>query len=231
MLRVAPGLMHWLLAAMLLAAGASMAQSFTLPKECAKYGATGSEGDDPVVLVVDNDVNRWLINVPLRLVSPGPPIQWGIIIWPFRNTQAGYSIFATFTPFLTSDAFVADSRSMPSYELILPQPGVTAGRQTMIYDVFPVMIVDSQNAPIPNAFVDFIPDFVGSSPLTLRADGNGVITLLCVQQNFQGYNITVHDSTGKYLYDGSMPGKRSTQTNASAKPAPVLSSPHPGVPK
>lgn len=219
---------RWLLAMMLAIPGTAGAQSFTPPAACT-HGVTGSEGDDPVVLVVDNDARSWLINVPLTLVSSNTPIQWGITISPFRGGGFGYNIFTSYTPFLTSDAFISYPSNLPKYEFILPQPGVSAGRQTAVYDVFQVTIVDSRRSPIPFAMVDFIPDYAGSSPLTIQADGNGVVTLFCVQQNFQGYNITVNDANGKYLYDGSIPGTKSFRRGAKRRAIPLVSRPHPAT--
>ncbi|MEP9358775.1 hypothetical protein [Sphingomonas sp. KR3-1] len=203
--RIAP----WLLAALFALPGAAAAQGFTLPKECTKYGASGAEGDDPVVLIGDN-FTKLYINASANLVSDKAPITWSTTISPFRGGMYGYSIFVTYTPFLTSDVFVSDPSDWGWYTQTLPQPGVTGGRETAIYDVYQVLIRDkAQKVPVPNAMVDFIPDFVGSSPLTIQADSNGVVTLYCVQQNFQGYNITVNDAAGNYLYDGSIPGTKS----------------------
>lgn len=214
--RGAPARLHgarWLFAALLAMAAPAAAQSFTPPKEC-KHGASGSEGDDPVVLVVDRDANQYLI-APVNLVTSTPPIQWSVTISPFRNTIAGYQVFTTYTPFLTSDTAVSGPSVLPKYELILPQPGVTGGRYTAVYDIYNLTVINLQTkAPIPFAIVDFIPDFIGSSPLTIQANGNGVISLYCVQQNFQGYNITVHDSQGNYLYDGSFAASGSLGTSA-----------------
>lgn len=213
---------------MLALPGMAHAQSFTLPQECAKYGATGSEGDDPVVLVVDNYVNRWIYHFSLHLVSKTPIIQWGVSISPFRGGTSGYNIFTTYTPFLTSDTLVSSPASKPSYDVFLPQPGVTAGRKTAIYDVFTLTITDKTGkTPIPNAFVDFIPDFTGSSPLTMQANSSAQIILYCVQQNFQGYNITVYDANHQYLYDGSFPTGSNLTANSAARPAMGITRAHP----
>lgn len=211
---------RWLLAGALVVPGAAEAQSFTLPQECAQYGATGSEGDDPVVIVVDNYVNQWITTFTLQLISQQPVIQWGITISPFRGGLSGYNIFTTYTPFLTSDALVQSPSSWSAFNVYLPQPGVSAGRRTAIYGTFNLQIRNqAQTTPVPYAFVDFIPDFVGSSPLTIQADGNGMIALRCVQQNFQGYNITVYDANHQYLYDGSFAAHSNNATGAQA-PAP-----------
>lgn len=220
-----------MLAALVALPGAAHAQSFTMPTEC-RHGATGSEGDDPVVLLVDNYLTRWVDNFTLVLISGPPVIEWGISIAPFRGGQSGYSIFTTYTPFLTSSALVSEPSNYPSHNVTLPRPGVMAGRKTVVYDSFTVQINNkSGSAPVANAFVDFIPDFVGSSPLTLQADGSGLITLFCVQQNFDGYNITVHDASGNYLYDGSIPGTKSLAASETESSSPVSSRPHPDEPE
>jgi hypothetical protein len=207
--------------------GAAAAQGFTLPKECAQIGASGAEGDDPVALVVDNNAKRYLIT-PVTVVGNTSPIEWQTSISPFVGGLTGYSIFVTYTPFLTSDVFVRDSGSWGSYAVTLPQPGVTGGRQTAIFPTFKLLIRDqAQQNPVPYAMVDFIPDFAGSSPLTIQADQNGYVMLYCVQQNFQGYNITINDSAGKYLYDGSF--KATGNNLASAKAASVSTASPSGV--
>ena len=219
----------WLLAGLLAIPSAAQAQAFTLPKACV-HGASGNEGFDPVVLVVDHYANQWITSFGIGVVGQNP-IQWGATISPFRGGLSGYTIFTTYTPFLTSDVFVNNPSNWQSYNVFLPQPGVTGGRQTAIYDVFQVLIRDkSQSTPVPNAIVDVIPDYAGSSPLTIQADGQGVLTLFCVQQNFQGYNVTVYDASGNYLYDGSIPGSKSSQV--SALESEVLASrPHPDEPE
>lgn len=211
------------------------AQSFTLPKECTN-GATGSEGDDPVVLVADQYHKQWLIRFGLQVVSQNP-IQWAVSISPFVGGINGYAIYTTYTPFLTSDAYVRDPSNRPSYTVLLPQPGVTAGRATGIYSSWTVTFTEKGgNTPVPNAFVDFIPDFVGSSPLTIQADSQGRITLYCVQENFQGYNFTIYDQNHNYLYDGSFAvGKQGLTEGAeqggAAETFESTARPHPDEPE
>ncbi len=205
-------------------------QSFTMPSEC-KHGATGAEGDDPVVILVDNYLSRPVDTFTLVLISGPPVVEWGITISPFRGGLYGYNIFTTFTPFLTSSAFVSQPSNEPSKNVTLPRPGYMAGRKTAVYDVYPILIRDkSQTNPVPFAYVDFIPDFVGSSPLTLQADSKGVIPLACVQQNFDGYNITVYDANHQYLYDGSFSASSNVAAAASDQPMAVTS-PHPDEPE
>lgn len=188
---------------------AAAAQSFVLPKECTS--ATGDEGDDPVVVIAKGSGEATFTNfVLLRFVNP---ISWGISISPFVADT--YNIITTYTPFLTSDRLLQLNRNLPSLIVPLPAPGATSGRETAIYGTFVVTIMDKAGKDaVPNAFVDFIPDFVGSSPLEMQADSSGKITLNCVQQNFQGYNITVYDAGHQYLYDGSFPADASSVATA-----------------
>lgn len=207
------------------------AQSFTLPKEC-QHGATGAEGDDPVVLLVDNYLNQWVDNFTLVRISGPPVIEWGITISPFRGGISGYNIFTTYTPFLTSSAFVSAPGNEPSRNVTLPRAGdMTVGRKTVVWDNFTVTIhTKSGSQIVPYAYVDFIPDFVGSSPLTIQADANGQIVLFCVQQNFDGYNITVYDQNHAYLYDGSFPASGSLAATAEGTVG-SQTRPHPDEPE
>lgn len=224
-----------LAAGMLAVPAAAHAQSFTPPKAC-QYGATGSEGDDPVVLVADQDHKQWLTRFGLGVVGQNP-IQWGVIISPFVGGINGYAIYTTYTPFLTSDIYVRDPSSFPSYSVVLPQPGVTSGRPTEVYSSWTVTFTDkSGQSPVPYAFVDFIPDYVGSSPLTIQADSAGKITLFCVQENFQGYNFTIYDQNHNYLYDGSFLVVKQGLTgeavqSGAAGPFESTSRPHPDEPE
>lgn len=194
------------------------AQAFQLPQAC-RWGATGSEGmlpgqgDDPVVLVV-----RGSNAVPVTsfsMFSFGKPPAWWISISPFQGGT--YLVVTTYTPFLTSSVFIDDSNPSPSYPVALPPPGVSAGSQWSIHDTFTVTIMNAAGSqPLPNAYVDFIPEFVGASPLTMQADGNGNIVLHCVQSVSTGYDITVYDSSHTYLYDGSFSTNATTSMSVDA---------------
>jgi hypothetical protein len=199
--------------------GTVAAQAFPLPQECS-WGATGSEGnvpgqgDDPVVLVVRGPEAIPVTDFWTESSSATPP-TWRIAISPFLGGT--YYVVTTYTPFLTSDVLIDDLNRYPLYYVDLPPPGVTSGRKMGIYQRFTVTINDRQNKPLPNAYVDFIPAFVGASPLTLQANASGDVLLFCVQQVLTGYDITVYDSNHEYLYDGSFSTNATTAENLSGE--------------
>ena len=208
MLKAAGHASACLAAALLLAAPEAVtAQSFVLPEGCSS--ATGDEGFDPVVIVSQGSGEKKFTNFGLqKFVNP---VSWGIWFVPY--TPDTYNIITTYTPFLTSDRLLQLGTRLPSLMVPIPAPGVSWGRETAVYPTWTVRFMDkSGKNPVPLAFVDFIPDFVGSSPLTIQADADGYITLNCVQQNFQGYSITVYDKDHNYLYDGSFKADNSTLT-------------------
>lgn len=196
-------------------ARAAAAQAFQLPQECT-HGATGSEGtepgkgDDPVVIVSQGASAKPFNDFTVVHRMGG---SWAIRMTP--APAATYNVITTYTPFLTSSRLVQIPYSRPSFYVLLPAPGVTDGRQWKIYDTYTVTVMDSTDSQaLPYAFVDFIPFFVGSSPLTIQADGNGQIVLNCVQQVSTAYDITVYDRNHKYVYDGSFPTTGSATASA-----------------
>jgi hypothetical protein len=237
--RVAAAFRGCLLAAVLAIPATAQAQSFMLPQPCRQSGlASGNEGFDPVVILVDNFTTQPALNFTLLQISGPPTIEWGITISPFRGGQAGYTIFTSYTPFLTSTTLVSEPGNEPSKNVLLPRAGdVVVGRKTAVYPTYELTIRNkSQSQILPYAYVDFIPDFVGSSPLTIQADASGKIMLYCVQQNFQGYNITVYDQNHAYLYDGSFAASGqglAAEAEGAAPDGPMQGStrPHPDEPE
>jgi hypothetical protein len=196
-------------------AGPAVAQqTFVLPEVC--ISATGDEGDDPVVLVSLGTGEKTFTGFTLlHFVNP---VSWGILIKPYRANT--YNIFTTYTPFLTSDRQSKFNVDLPSLMVPLPDPGVSGGREMQIWNTFTVTIMDAANKDsVPNAFVDFIPAFPGSSPYTMQADAQGHVVLNCVQQVSSGYRVTVYGADHNYLYDGSFPTNASSLTDAAGKPA------------
>lgn len=197
------------LAALLLPASAE-AQVFNLPQQCTS-GATGSEDEeDPVVLISLGTGQKNFRGFELSSASRN---RWYIKIAPAQAQQ--YNVFVTWTPFLTSDMTINLNNNRPSVSYTLPEAGVTGGRRMTIWRTYTLTINDASGKQVvPNAYVDFVPAFDGSSPYTMQANAQGVIVLNCVQQVSSGYHITVYDQTHKYLYDSTF---GSTGLTASAR--------------
>ena len=191
---------HTLLAGLLALSFPACADAqFVIPEVC-KNGVTGDVDFDPIViisrsigevLVKDFEVlgpiaarKRWL----LKLTKPANDI---------------YFVFVNYTPFLTSNLTLKVSTSPPASFWTLPAAGAGDGKNLKIFPTFTLTVSSPTGGVVPNAIVDFIPPFDGSSPFTMQADGKGEIVINCIQQApFGAYDVTVSDDKGAYLYDG-----------------------------
>lgn len=172
--------------------------SFNIPQACNGLASGAEDELDPVVLITYNAGNTFLYNFPLnRQPNTG---QWYVTL---QNPVFDYYFFVTtYTPFLTSTLSI-HSHNRPSDTMFLPAPGVSQGSTYPIFPIYRVAVMDSNGANIiPGAIVDFIPAFTGSSPYTMQADQQGVITINCLQAESTGYAVTVYSNTGDYIYDG-----------------------------
>ena len=185
----------------LLDCGAAAAQTFRYPQNCDEV--TGDEGDDPVVRMSIDAGEPIYRDYNVISIGDDTPPQWGIVMGPYDAGKT-YNIYATYTPFLTSDTKVTFMEEGSAVYQPLPDPGDTFVGREAIRNSWTVIIVDNQNRSIPEAYVDFIPEFKGSSPYTMQADESGKIVLRCVQ-DARSYAITVYDKDHKYLYDGFFP--------------------------
>jgi hypothetical protein len=175
--------------------------NFIVPVQCQEpvgqfkvTGADGAETGDPPVVTVTYDNGKVVGGTPR--VLPGSLLSWYIVDLPLPDVFATYLVTTTYTPFLQSYIAV-------SYQELIKQPFYLPfpswNRQQIVPKVI-ITIQDQSGSPIRNGYLEMAPNFGGSSPYTLKADGNGEVPIYCFTIYVDGNPATVLDANHNLLY-------------------------------
>jgi len=191
-----------LLLLLLPASAAAYDYNFIVPIQCqdpvGQYNVTGADGaetgDPPVVTVTYDDGKKVVSGTPR--VVPGFSLGWYLVDLPLPDVFATYLVTTTYTPFLQSyDAASYQQLSKQPFQLQFP----SWNNQQIVPKVI-ITIQDQSGAPIPNGYLEMAPNFGGSSPYTLKADGNGEVPIYCFTIYVDGNPATVLDANHNLLY-------------------------------
>jgi hypothetical protein len=169
------------------------ARDWTLPSSC-KHGASGDEFDDPPV--VDYVVN----GVPQPDAVKGVVWQNGAgfaQIWVTPHFSDIHAVTVAYTPFLEGSIAVNPQGQSKFITDKLPPAGVLGASILQVFDQYVVTIDDGNKRPMAGATVLWTPFFNGADPYITTTDGQGKLTLNCVQNISTGYSVYVISADGQ----------------------------------
>ncbi|MEJ0024802.1 MAG: hypothetical protein WDN01_02140 [Rhizomicrobium sp.] len=180
----------------LLPAAAMADPNFQVPDMCKSTGVTGSEeaeaGEPPVVTITYNSGKQEVTSVVTLTVNTDKIWFASVALPAYRDD---YLVTTTYTPFLQSYMQVSSSTRQP---FALPPPGWNYQKK---FATVQIQIQDGSGKLIPNAYIELAPDYDGSSPYTMQADQNAMVTINCLTVPFVGGTpATVLDPNHNILY-------------------------------
>ena len=191
--------------------------NFIAPVQCQEpvgqwhvTGADGAETGDPPVVTVTYDDGRKVVPGTPRVVPTGF-LGWNLVDLPLPDVFATYLVTTTYTPFLQS--YIAVSyQQLSKQPFALPFP---SWNSQQIVPKVTITVEDQSGRPIPNGYLEMAPNFGGSSPYTLKADGNGEVPIYCFTIYVDGNPATVLDANHNLLYATTIHFGSSTAVDSS----------------
>jgi hypothetical protein len=174
--------------------------NFQVPGQCHTSGedrvtgADAAETADPPVVTITYNEGRKTLTAPVTLGYNSFSKLWSAAVALPPLLGDVYLVTTTYTPFLQSSYAIRSDIEQP---FVLPPP---AYNSQAIFGKVTITVYDQLNQPLPNAFLEMAPDFGGSSPYTLQADGSAKVDVYCLTVFPGGNPATVLDSNHNVLY-------------------------------
>jgi len=176
------------------------AQNFNVPSVCTN-GVSGTESlYDNLPPIASVTYNGGASSVRGVVTQDTSTKNWFVTV-NITNAFPTYLIVATYTPFLQSYR-AGTFRTIGEFVEQLPAPGVYSNPQYHLYSfvTITVMTEDGGSTPMPGAFLELAPDFVGSSPYSIQADSEGKVILNCFTALPAGNPATVFTADHDFAY-------------------------------
>lgn len=176
--------------------------NFQVPKQCERVtGADGAEAGEPPVVTITYKGMEVPESVAPPTYDSSSKIWSATVRFPeIPDTATPFLVTTTYTPFLQSYVAVF-YRPGPNGEQNLKLEPPSFNNQQILATA-QISVTDQQSgAKLPGAYLEMAPDFGGSSPYTMQADGNGLVTIYCFTSYVGGNPATILDQNHNLLYD------------------------------
>jgi hypothetical protein len=175
--------------------------NFLVPEKCQNSvtGADGAETDDPPIVTitytVGTNIYTVISDITLTLRQDKLWVASNLGLPP--SSAVSYQVTTTYTPFLQSYLGIPNTSSLPT-SVNLPPPSYN---YQQIFAKVTITVNDQLGMPLRYAYLEMAPDFGGSSPYTMQADGNAKVEINCFTvYNVGGNPATVLDPNHNVLY-------------------------------
>ncbi|WP_407050862.1 hypothetical protein [Methyloraptor flagellatus] len=161
-------------------------------------GADGAESDEPPVVTITYNVGSSVLEVTSAVTlsyNQSSKLWSASVALPYTlDPLTTYLVTTTYTPFLQSYLAI-DRKTAQPFEL----PPASWNNQQFLRSIT-ITVTDQKDQPIPNGFIEMAPNFGGSSPYTLQADGSGNVEIYCYTSYVDGNPATILDAQHNLLY-------------------------------